>query len=68
MGLNFWEGKLQEISWSELKLKKLSDIKQGECLRVTGDGQMAFYVVVNPQQAMKDRLEFICQTIDAGRK
>jgi hypothetical protein len=58
---------MKEISWTELKGMKLSDIKEGECLRVTGDGTMVFYAIINPQQVMKDHVEGVCQTIDASR-
>jgi len=58
---------VKDISWSQLRAMTLTEIKEGPCLKVTGDGEMAFYVVVQPQQVMKDRVEGICQTIDASR-
>ena len=61
------EGILKEISWSELKAKKISEIKEGECLKVTGDGEMAFYLVVKPQGGMIARVEGIIGMIDASR-
>jgi len=59
---------VKEISWTDLKQKTLSEIKEGECLRVTGDGEMVFYAVVGPQQVMKDRVEAICQMIDVVKE
>lgn len=58
---------MQDISWTALKQKAISEIKEGECLKVTGDGQMAFYVVVHPEGAMRDRVAGMCSQIDASR-
>ena len=58
---------MKEISWTELKRKTLAEIREGRCLKVTGDGEMAFYVAVNPQQIMRIRVEAICGMIDAGK-
>jgi hypothetical protein len=58
---------MKEIAFTEFKKKSVSEIKEGECLKVTGDGSPVFYVVVNPQQLMKDRVEGICSMIDASR-
>ena len=58
---------METISWSDLKKLKLESVKAGQCLKVTGDGEVAFYAVINPQQAMRDRVESICSQIDASR-
>ena len=56
---------MKEISWTELKQKTLQSIK--ECLKVTGDGEMAFYVIVKPEAEMKTKVEVIASQIDASR-
>ena len=58
---------MKEISWTELKALRLLDIKAGQCLRVTGDGQVAFYIVVEPQGNMIAKVEGICSQIDTGK-
>lgn len=58
---------MKEVSWSNLKLLKLEDVKAGECLKVTGDNEMAFYVIVKPEAEMKTKIEVICSQIDASR-
>ena len=68
MGKDFREEEMKEIAFSKFKILPLENIKDGECLKVTGDGQMAFYVVINPQMVMKDRVEAICQMIDVSRR
>ena len=67
LGKDFREEEMKAISWSELKKMSLSDIKAGECLKVTGDSETAFYAIINPQFLMRDRVEGICQQIDASR-
>ena len=58
---------MKEISWSELKKATLSQIKEGQCLKVTGDGEMVFYVVIKPESVMRDRIEALCSQIDSSR-
>ncbi len=58
---------MKEITWTELKQKTLQSIKEGQCLEVTGDGAMAFYVVVKPEGEMRIRIEAILSQIDASR-
>lgn len=58
---------MKEIAFTELKKMLLRDIKEGECLKITGDGEMAFYVIVHPEQVMKDRVEALCDMIDKSR-
>ncbi len=58
---------MKEISWTDLKKEKLEDIKKGQCLKVTGDGQMVFYVIVYPEGIMRNRIETYCNMIDTGR-
>ena len=58
---------MKAITWTELKAMKLSDIKEGECLKVTGDGVVAFYAVVQPQGGMIATGEGICGRIDASK-
>ena len=68
MGHGIWkEGDMKVVTWTELKKETLKDIKEGQCLKVTGDGELAFYVIVNPQQVMRARVEGICSQIDASR-
>jgi hypothetical protein len=38
-----------------------------ECFWVKGEGNQRIYVVVNPEQAMRDRVEGLCSMIDASR-
>lgn len=58
---------MKEISWTNLKRLNLSEIREGECLKVTGEGEMVFYVVVHPEEVMQDRVQGICGMIDASR-
>ncbi len=58
---------MKEITWSAVKQRNLTDIVVGECLRVTGDGQTVFYVVVRPEGAMVPTVEGVCSMIDASR-
>ena len=58
---------MKEIPWSEFRLQKVSDVKTGQCLKVTGDGAVAFYVVVHPQGEMIAKIEGLCGMIDASR-
>ena len=58
---------MKTINWSDFRLKKLSEIKDGECYKVIGDGDMVFYAVVHPEQVMKDRVEGLCDLIDKSR-
>lgn len=60
---------VKELNWTDLKKLTLEEIKAGPCLKVAGDGwdESAFYVVVNPQGIMRDRVEGICAQIDASR-
>lgn len=58
---------MKEISWTQLKRLTLKEIKEGECLKVTGDGQLAFYAVIRPEQVMQDRVQGLCGMIDASR-
>lgn len=58
---------MKEISWTNLKRLNLSEIREGECLKVTGEGEMVFYVVVKPEEVMQDRVQGLCGMIDASR-
>ena len=58
---------MKEITWTEFKLKKLSEIKAGECLKITGDGEMVFYAVIHPEQLMLSKIEGLCGQINASR-
>lgn len=58
---------MKEITFSELKKKKVSEIEAGSCLKVTANCEVIFYAVIKPEQVMKDRVEGICGAIDAGR-
>lgn len=62
---------MREISFAQLKVefkqKSLKEIKEGQCLKVTGQRKMAFYIIVHPEEVMKDRVEGICGQIDISR-
>ena len=58
---------MREVTWTDLKKMLLEDVVKGQCLRVTGNMEMAFYVVIKPQEAMRQRVEAICSQIDAGK-
>ena len=58
---------MKKISWTQLKQKTISEIEEGECLEVTADGSMVFYVIIKPEQIMLDRVEGICSQIDKSR-
>ena len=58
---------MKEVSWTQLKKLTLTEIKEGECLKVTGDSEMAFYVIVHPEQSMRQRIEGTCSLIDKSR-
>ena len=58
---------MKDTSWSKIKLESLKDLKEGACQRGMENGQPAFYIIVNPQGAMRDRVEGICGQIDASR-
>lgn len=58
---------MKEISWTEFKALKLSDIKLGACVRVTGDNDTAFYAVIKPEGAMIAKVEAICSLIDSSK-
>ena len=58
---------MKTVTWTEFKKKTLQDIKEGACVKVTGDGDDVFFVVVNPQGVMKDRIMGLCSQIDVSR-
>ena len=58
---------MKELSLSQFKLKKAPELKSGECLKVTADGETIFYAVINPEQEMKFRIEGLCDLIDKSR-
>lgn len=58
---------MKEIQWTQFKKLKQEEIREGECLKVTFNSEMAFYVVVHPEEVMQDRVQGICGMIDASR-
>jgi len=58
---------VKTISQTEMKLLKASQLKDGECLNVTADGETIGYFVANPQGEMKARIEGICGLIDNSK-
>jgi len=58
---------MKQVSWSKMRLMTLGEILEGECLRVTADGEMAVYLVIKPEGEMQYRIEGICAQIDASR-
>lgn len=62
---------MKEIAWSKLRLMNLSQIKAGECLKVTGDGELAFYLIIKPElwdYRIKNTIESLCNEISRGQK
>ena len=47
---------METIAYSKQKQLSLRDIQEGPCLRVTGDGETIFYLIVNPRQEMRARI------------
>lgn len=58
---------MKEIKLSELKQLKTEALKSSPCLKVTSDGEVIFYAIVQPEGLMKDRIEGFASMIDAGR-
>jgi len=58
---------MKEISLTQFKLKKVPEITSGECMKVTADGEMVGYFIVNPESVMKDRIEAFADLIDKSR-
>jgi hypothetical protein len=42
-------------------------LEDGEAVKVTGEGYEALYIIVNPEQAMRQRIEGIASQIDGSR-
>lgn len=55
------------LTWTEFRKLTAADIKDGQCIKVMANEQMAFYVVVHPEEVMKDRIEANCDLIDKSR-
>lgn len=58
---------MKAITWAQLKIKPVGDLVKGECYKITTVGPQSLYLIVNPQQVMRDRVEAICRQIDASR-
>ncbi len=58
---------MKEENWSKFKLKKASEIKTCQCIKVISDGELLFYAVIKPEGEMKNRIEGMCSLIDASR-
>ena len=58
---------MKTLQWSKFRLMNLKAVSDGPCLEITGDAEVAFYVIVKPQQAMAPRIRAICSQIDASR-
>jgi len=61
---------MKEISWSKLRLMTLSQIKQGECLKISGDGELVFYVLPKPEHwdyRIKNDIESLINRLDEER-
>jgi len=58
---------MKTISLTDFRKLKAEEVKKGECRKVTSDGEMIFYAVINPEQVMRDRVEGLCDLIDKSR-
>tara|TARA_Y100000310_G_C20569590_1_gene757304 strand:+ start:416 stop:610 length:195 start_codon:yes stop_codon:yes gene_type:complete len=58
---------MKTVAWSELARGGMDAVKSGECLRVTGDGLLLGYFVVQPDGGMRQKIEALCSQIDAGK-
>ena len=58
---------MKTLNWTQLKALTLTEIREGECLKVTGDSEMVFYVTVHPEQVMRLKVEGLCGLIDKSR-
>jgi len=58
---------MKTLQWSKFRLMNLKDVLEGPSLEITGDAEVAFYVIVKPLQAMANRVRGICSQIDASR-
>lgn len=54
-------------SWETVQNLNLSSALDSECIKVEGLGYNTVYLVVNPQQIMRDRVEALCGLIDTSR-
>jgi len=59
--------RLETIQWSDFKRLSAQAVEDGPCLKVTFDGRVIFYVVVNPIGMMMQQIEARCSQIDAAR-
>ncbi len=59
--------RLETIQWSDFKRLSAQAVEDGPCLKVTFDGRVIFYVVVNPVGMMMQQIEARCSQIDAAR-
>jgi hypothetical protein len=60
-------GNMQAVTISAFKAMSSEEVKAGQCLKVTSDGEMAYYVIVKPVGEMTARIEAIASQIDASR-
>ena len=62
---------MKEVNWTDFKelVRKngVQTVTEGPCLKVNYYGEYQFYVVVHPEQLMKDKVESTCSLIDASR-
>jgi hypothetical protein len=58
---------MREVSWTEIKRETLTALKEGECIRVTGDGSVGVFLIPKPEGYMVAQIEGICSQIDASR-
>ena len=58
---------MKELGWSIVKQMNAVDLERGECIKVTKDGTMVFYIVIKPESVMRDRIEALCSMIDASK-
>jgi len=58
---------MKEISLTTLKLKKAPELRDGQCLKVTADGETIGFFVAKPEGEMISRIEGICGLIDSSK-
>ena len=58
---------MKQISLTEFKQLKATDIKESPCMEITSDGAPVALVVIGTVAEMNIRIKAICSQIDASR-
>ena len=64
--LNQHRGKMEQVTFSDLKKMSRTEILAGPCLEITADGLPLGVLVVNPISDMRTRIVGNCSLIDAS--